>query len=731
MNIPFKYRAFISYSHSDEKWARWLHHNLETYRIPKHLVGTETGSGPIPHRFAPVFRDREELASATNLGTTLVAALEQSATQIVICSPRAAKSRWVNEEILTFKRLGREHRVFCLIVDGEPGASANPELAGLECFPDALIYKVGADGQLTSERSEPIAADVRPGKDRKENALLKLLAGLLGIGFDELKRREVRRRYRRMVALVSASIAGMVIASVLATTAWIARNEAIRQKAQAVKEAETARQVTNFIVDLFKVYDPSEGLGSTITAQEILDKGAARIRTELVDQPAVQATLMDTMGTVYTGLGLYPQAIPLIRQSLQKRKTLAGDTTVAIAKGLGHLGEALMMNADYDEATKRLQDALAIQRKLLGNANPDVANTLSALADVMSATGEYDKGQPLIEEALRIRRKLYGEVHPDVAKSLGDLGVNFGERGDYKQAEIYLGQALELQRKLHPKLHPDLSEAISNLAWAYLGLGEFEKAEPLYREALDDNRKLLGDAHPEIAVGLNNLAYVLETRRDFRGAEKAYRESLEINRKRLPAAHPTIATGMSNLAFVLYAKGDRAQAIQMLRDSIAMSRLALGAEHPDVASGASNLAYWLTSAHEYDEAAQLLDEALATRRKALGNDHPQVASTLTVQANLFVARKQYKQALDGTTEALRILALSLPDDHWLVAMARNVQGAALSGLGRYPEAEKLLLSSLPGLTGSPIADLPQRGRARLAEMYKAWGKPEEAEKYAR
>src|SRR6185295_13015780 len=133
MNTPFKYRAFISYSHSDEKWARWLHHNLETYRIPKHLVGTETEFGPIPERFAPVFRDREELASATNLGTTLIAALEQSASQIVICSPKAAKSRWVNEEILTFKRLGREHRIFCLIIAGEPGASGNPETAAHEC----------------------------------------------------------------------------------------------------------------------------------------------------------------------------------------------------------------------------------------------------------------------------------------------------------------------------------------------------------------------------------------------------------------------------------------------------------------------------------------------------------------------------------------------------------------------------------------------------------------------
>jgi tetratricopeptide (TPR) repeat protein len=731
MNTLFKYRAFISYSHSDEKWARWLHRSLETYRIPKHLIGTATEFGAVPERFAPVFRDREELASATNLGTTLIAALEQSACQIVICSPKAAKSRWVNEEILTFKRLGREHRVFCLIIGGEPGASGNPATAEFECFPNALIYKLGADGQPSTERSEPIAADARPGKDGRQNALLKLLAGMLGIGFDELRRREASRRYRRLIALVSASLAGMVIASVLAATAWISRNEAVRQQALAEKEARTARQVTNFIVDLFKIYDPSGGLGAEVTAKEILDKGAARIETELADQPAVQATLMDTMGVVYTGLGLYGTAIPLMRRSLEKRGTLSGITSAEIAQGLGHLGEALMLNADYDEATKRLQDALAIQRRVLGSSNPDIADTLSALADVMSYTGEYARGQPLIEEALRIRRRLYGEVHPDVAQSLADLGVNFGERGDFRQAETHLRRALTLQRELHEGLHPDLAEAMNNLAWALQGLGQFDQAEPLNREALDIKRKLLGDAHPELAAGLNNLAFILETRGDYRGAEKVYRESLEMNRKLLGASHPEIAVGMSNLAFVLYAKGGRLQAIQMLRDSIDMSRHELGPKHTDVAGGATSLAYWLTAADEYEEAAQLLDDALDIRRSALGNDHPQVASTLTVQANLFVARKQYAEALAGTNEALRILALSLPDDHWLIAMARNVQGAAFAGLGRYADAEKLLLSSLPALSGSPIADLPRRGRERLADLYTAWGKPEQAEKYAR
>ena len=131
MDPEFKYRAFISYSHSDERWAKWLHKALETYSVPKRLIGTETAYGPVPERFAPVFRDRDELATATNLGETLTRALEQSAFQVVICSPAAAKSRWVNEEILAFKRLGREHRIFCLIDAGEPGAASS-------AFPAAL-----------------------------------------------------------------------------------------------------------------------------------------------------------------------------------------------------------------------------------------------------------------------------------------------------------------------------------------------------------------------------------------------------------------------------------------------------------------------------------------------------------------------------------------------------------------------------------------------------------------
>ncbi|MEP7098078.1 MAG: toll/interleukin-1 receptor domain-containing protein [Dokdonella sp.] len=111
----FQYRAFISYSHQDKSWADWLHKALETYRVPRRLVGQTTAAGTTPARLLPIFRDRDELASATDLGRTVNAALAQSANLIVICSPHSAASHWVNEEVLAYKRLGRSERIFCLV----------------------------------------------------------------------------------------------------------------------------------------------------------------------------------------------------------------------------------------------------------------------------------------------------------------------------------------------------------------------------------------------------------------------------------------------------------------------------------------------------------------------------------------------------------------------------------------------------------------------------------------
>lgn len=202
----FRYWAFISYSHQDKEWGDWLHKALETYRVPRRLVGKPSRDGIVPKRAFPVFRDREELPGSSSLGDNISEALRASRYLIVICSPRSAVSRWVNQEIKSYKAMGGEERVLCLIVEGEPNASVKPELGLLECFPEAVRFRVNAAGEITNEPTEPIAADARPGKDGKANAKLKLLSGVIGVAYDELKQREKQRKIRRRIQMVAASV---------------------------------------------------------------------------------------------------------------------------------------------------------------------------------------------------------------------------------------------------------------------------------------------------------------------------------------------------------------------------------------------------------------------------------------------------------------------------------------------------------------------------------------------
>ena len=125
-NRRYRYRAFISYSHTDRKFARWLMRKLESYRVPKHLVGKASPMGPVPSNLRPIFRDRDELASASDLGERIHSAMAESAALVVICSPAAARSRWVAEEVLAYKRLHGPDRVFCVIIDGDPADAELP-----------------------------------------------------------------------------------------------------------------------------------------------------------------------------------------------------------------------------------------------------------------------------------------------------------------------------------------------------------------------------------------------------------------------------------------------------------------------------------------------------------------------------------------------------------------------------------------------------------------------------
>lgn len=230
-----RYWAFISYSHRDSAIASALQRALETYRLPRRLVGRATPHGDVPPFLKPIFRDRDELQAGTDLKSSVRAALARSRFLIVVCSPEAARSPWVNQEIIEFKRLHGESRVLAVIAAGEPFASGIPGREADECFPEALRFALDAAGLPRGDPLEPIAADLRPQGDGKRLATLKLVAGMVsaGISVDELVQRDGQRRARRMAAMTVASLCGMTVMAVLTVMALKSRSEAQSQRVQA------------------------------------------------------------------------------------------------------------------------------------------------------------------------------------------------------------------------------------------------------------------------------------------------------------------------------------------------------------------------------------------------------------------------------------------------------------------------------------------------------------------
>lgn len=459
----FRYRAFISYSHQDKSWAGWLHKTLEAYVVPKRLVGQITAAGVTPRRLSPIFRDRDELASATDLGNKVNQALTQSECLVVICSPRAATSRWVDQEVRAFKRLGRSERVFCLIVDGEPGASELPGRETEECFAPALRHPLGTDGALGAARTEPIAADVRPGKDGKTNAKLKLIAGMLDIGLDALKRREMQRRTRRVAVVAVVALSVMTVTTVLAIAAVIARNAAVAASHAAERRQKQAEDLVDFM------------LGD-------------------LNEKLAQASRLDIMESVDDQAMNYFQSMPTA--------DVTDETLAQRVKALERIGSVRLDQGHLPAAMASYQAALKLAAPFAAAAPADVTRQL-ACAEVWAfigmthwRQGELDPAQQSFAAAQALLQRAHGLApdEPRLQFQLATIDNNIGHvleaRGQLDEALIQYGNMLPLMQQL-VATQPGNTEWMSSLGSAYNNLGRLalmrgELAAAVAHYAADD-----------------------------------------------------------------------------------------------------------------------------------------------------------------------------------------------------------------------------------------------------
>jgi len=413
------------------------------------------------------------------------------------------------------------------------------------------------------------------------------------------------RRHRAGVAASAGAVLGILalISSLIVGSVRIAR-----ERDRANREAQTAERVAAFLVGTFKTSDPDQARGNTVTAREILDKGARQIETELGGQPLLQARLMATMADVYEGLGLYDRAKYLLEKaiSLQKGSRGPDDRDLLVWQRL--LARTLQYQARYPEAEALFRETLQRQQRLGDRAG--ALRTKASLGALLDQRGEYAQAEKMLQEA-----------------------VQEGDRAEHGDTQLSLN-------------------VLNSLAIAYDGLKKYKEEAALSKEIYERRLRLLGPDHPDTIASMQNLAFVYYRLGQNREAEDLQRRGLEIGRRVQGADHPSTLLALGNLANTLLAEGRASEAEPLQREALAGRRKTLGPDHPETQFAIENLGNILLAQGKAKEAEVLYREALHGEVKALGEHHPEIAfawynlaTSEAAQGNLQGALADLRQAI--------------------------------------------------------------------------------------
>jgi len=415
------------------------------------------------------------------------------------------------------------------------------------------------------------------------------------------------RRHRWAVAAV-ASAAVLLITFAAVTTVQERRVAAERDRAS--RQAEAAQRVANFMKGMFKVSDPSQARGNSITARELLDRASKEIDTGLAKDPETQAQLMDVMGEVYESLGLYPQAYPLFEHALDIERRVNGPRnpeTLRSAEGLAFL---LLQEGHYADAEKLVRETLDIERQVLGQNDPDTLKSMRVLAATLHREGHYADAEKMEREELDIERRVLGPEHPDTLKTLNNLAGVFRDEARYAEEEKTEREVLDIRRRLFGPEHPQTLITMNNLASTLGNEKRYAEAESMDREVIRIESRVLGPEHPETVRTLNGLAQTLNDQGNYPEAEKMYREVIDIRRRVLGPEHPDTLAAIMNLGAPLEQEGRYAEAEKLNREVLEIQRRVLGPEHPNTATTVYDLSCLAARQGHKDQALSLLRESV-------------------------------------------------------------------------------------------------------------------------
>jgi eukaryotic-like serine/threonine-protein kinase len=492
----------------------------------------------------------------------------------------------------------------------------------------------------------------------------------------------IRRHQVEVMATVLVG-ASLVLGTGLAS--WQA-SAAKKERDRAASALSQAKEVTEFLLELFQAGDADSGIaGADVTARDLLQRGVVRA-DELGEHPVVQARLLDVMGQMQYSLGNYSEARGLLERAAAIRRTLPGANEMDLAETLIHLSWIHRSRNEIDEAHRLVTEALEIRRRLLPADDPLVAEAVYELGWLASGSEQ----ERLYREAFDLLQRRDASPERRV-RLLQGLSTNLRRQGRMTEAVATDREALRMAEREFGPEHFQTGYAMIHLADQVRDIeGDLATAERLYHHGMELVIRRFGENSSRLVHGLSSLAYLRSRLGDHAEAEQLYRRALAIRRAMTGPNHSDVASQMITLARYIERQDRLAEAEQLVEDAIDRLTRALGARHPTLATGLSQLAQIRLRQGRVDEADRLFQDAMSLTHTGGG-------TTLVHAAEL---RREY--------------------------------GVALVQQGRLAAAEEVLLESLQMLERAyENAQHPNVFETKrvLMELYRSSGKPELARLY--
>lgn len=498
------------------------------------------------------------------------------------------------------------------------------------------------------------------------------------------------RRATRARRLRLGAVGALALLAIAATSAAFI---ATSQRQRALDEAATSKETMDFMVGLFTLADPTEARANEVTVREILDRGAQDVRRQLRDRPAVRSNLMTAMGRAYTGLGLPAPATTLLKEALAVRESVAGSASVATTETRSAMASALYLDGKYEAAEREFRLSLEDARQLSPQREVLVANILNGWGSSLSQLGRDSEAEQAYREALDIDRRHFGEESLEYAQTQQGLAEALYFMGRYPESHELFVRNLAIQKRLLGEPNWKVGYTLNQLGALSFQMGSYDEAVRYWKQSLDMTISWAGDAHPDVGSISNNIGRGLLIDGELDEAQPYLQRALDIHRRTKDRDHDDLILPLNSLGMIDMAQGRYPEAEAQFVEALRIAELQ---KHWMLDQVLTNLADLYAHTGRAKEAPPLLDRART------------------------LLEAQYPLA-------------DMPDEAWRYALQDSVRASVYTAEKNYPDAEKLLVASLPVIEARFGAQrfYTTTTRQRLADLYRAWGKPKLAARYAR